>query len=261
MSGWLLAFAPVLFTSTFVQSSFAEDVQAASSNSDPAIGTAVSVPAPIDATKAKNELNQLMTDYYKHPQPDKLLSSFYSSANSGGVNDKAIQPIMTAFLSVIFQANSESLAKWKNEWLGLKPAHRNLIWISLWYADNQACQKVLQEIASTGPSQDRKLCNDLLSKQTVPYVEQPLNPLVLDELWACFSASGDSQYVLRIMDALPLTDLPNATMEQRLIGEAAMWSLKSNCRQHEAVKKICMKEHESNPKMRKYLDKITANEK
>lgn len=255
-----LVLLPLILSTTCVQASFSDDPES-DLGGDNQVGAAISVPPPIDATKARNELNELMSQYYKNPQPERLLASFYSCAKSGVVNDKTVQPIMTAFLSEVFQANPSKLSQWKNEWMGLKPAHRNLIWVGLWYADTESAEKVLQDVASNGPAQDKRTCIELLNKQTVPYVEQPLNPLVLDELWACYSASGDSEFVLRIMDALPLTDLANATSEQRLIGEAAMWSLKSNCRKHEAVMKICMKEKEANPKMRKYLDKVTASEK
>ena len=59
-------------------------------------------------------------------------------------------------------------------------------------------------------------------------------------LWGCFLASGDTRYVDKIIDALPMMK-DESDQRRTLIGLAARWSLTSNAKQHKVVLKFCKK--------------------
>ncbi len=67
-----------------------------------------------------------------------------------------------------------------------------------------------------------------------------ISPQALDMLWATFFATGDERVVRRIISVLQLSK-DNKSAEA-LIGTSALWSLKSNAKQHEKVMAICKEE-------------------
>lgn len=140
---------------------------------------------------------------------------------------------------------------------------------ALWYCGRPEVRKALEELAVSGEAEDKKTASAVLKKTPVPFTRQQLNPVVLDQLWACFMATGEKRFVRRIMDALPWalpskdqqnkgTAITDEQAESFLTGAAAKWSLTSNCHQHEKVMQFCQEERDANSTLRQVLSEVIA---
>ena len=64
--------------------------------------------------------------------------------------------------------------------------------------------------------------------------DSQVDPTKLDIWWASFFATGDGEYLDKILEYAGL-DLPESDVASILVIGAATWSFKSNCRQHQRV--------------------------
>ena len=92
-----------------------------------------------------------------------------------------------------------------------------------WQIAEGAFSKRAKEIAE-GKSRLAKYIRD----------DSQVDPAKIDVWWASFFATGDEQYLEKILRFAGL-ELPKGDIQRMLVIGAATWSFKANCRQHKRV--------------------------
>ena len=154
---------------------------------------------------------------------------------------------ITSFLSYIFRANPDKVEAWLSPFTDLSDEETQVIANALWYSDTKQANDYLVTLSAAAEIEMKHVFASLLTEQPTPIDEIPIiAPAVLDMLWAAFMATGEEQYVVRIISALPYANAEDDTAE-RMIGEAASWSLKSNAAHNKKVLSIAESELHKQP--------------
>ncbi len=85
--------------------------------------------------------------------------------------------------------------------------------------------------------------------------DSAVSPAKLDIWWASYFATGDDQYLHKIL-LYAGEEMPKGDTSKLLVTGAATWSFKSNCKQHKSVRDFALKMSKDNslsPRKREYL--------
>ena len=91
--------------------------------------------------------------------------------------------------------------------------------------------------------------------------DSAVNPTKLDIWWASYFATGDDQYLHKILQFAGEEMPTKGDVTKLLVIGAATWSFKSNCKQHTSVRDFAVKTSKNNslsPKKRAYLREVIA---
>ena len=134
---------------------------------------------------------------------------------------------------------------------------KQVVLTSIWWSNTKEGKELLQSIAAgltaKGKSEFQKQIDS-----TPPQVDtmDMESPDVLDMLWGCFCATGDTKYVKRLMSTLSWSKNDAKDLPKMLIASAARWSLVSNVNQHEKVKEFCLSTASQDAELKPYLEAV-----
>lgn len=184
-----------------------------------------------------------MMGYYHNPQPS-LVSSALKVLEKDGVlsANPGAQAPFAGFLSILFQDNPLQTEAWLNQADTYASELKRTIWMGLWLSDTGMSKKYLAEKLKGAKGTDLEYLQ-ILTKNTPFNLKEmnPNDPGQLDMLWGAFTASGNPQYVKRIISVLPLLDQRDDPAKFTMAA-SAKWSLKSNASQHPVVLQTCKNE-------------------
>jgi hypothetical protein len=217
----------------------------------------ISTAAPTQIASAE-DLLQWMTYYYMHPQPDLLVPALMF-ADQSGLIEKGQAPL-TAFVSRVFAQNPQRISTWSKELSAMSNRSKPMLWSALWWSNTVEGKNALEECMKTLTEKQAEVVLQQMAHSAVPVEQMDVKtPEVLDELWGCFSATGDAKYVDRLITILPWQYNSNGDYMRMTIGSAARWSLTSNAQQHPVVLKTCIKARDTKPELKGILDKVIAD--
>jgi|SRR5208282_113733 hypothetical protein len=198
-----------------------------------AVPVVFATPSTIDT---REQLNEWMMHYYQHPQPDITVSAIEFMSREGTLSKAAAQPPIAAFLAQVFAQNPEKVQGWQTRLSAGGEDESRMMALAFWISGNEPLLKAM----AGGPSASvAEYAKKLLSDRAPDLLKDEItNAGFLDMLWGSFFATGDEQYVLRIISAVPLAKT-EGDVTKMLIGGAARWSLTSNAVQHPKVMEIC----------------------
>ena len=184
-------------------------------------------------------LDKMCQGYYLNPQPDtvpEMLCLFDGMAKTYTKDElSGIEAPVIGFFSEIFRANPDKLDEWDKviDRLSSKPL-KNYLWGALCYANTDAALKVFKRHAG--------LENSFLTKRygggVTPILKwklEQLSPGDLDACWGAFMASGNKEYVAKVMERALL--IPEDNVVDLTTG-AARWSLLANADSHPLVVEV-----------------------
>ncbi|MGD9680347.1 MAG: hypothetical protein AB7W16_04110 [Candidatus Obscuribacterales bacterium] len=204
------------------------------------------------------DVRSQLSYYYKKGNPDKVPALVLRLEAAGELDNNKGAIVLIHFLAELFKRNPERVSSWSDQIMQLARNHQGILWQALWYADTQGSRAELTKIARVSDTMAQRDIAELLSYHPVPLMEAIYSLDALDSLWGAFLASGDSCFIQRIIKALPLRDSDAVPIGQLLASAAARTTLANNCQLHELVRQICIKERDSNPELKKYLDDILS---
>ncbi len=191
--------------------------------------------------------NSKTEDFIKWLQDSQILEN----------KETALKPF-AAFLSEVFKENPSQVLAWVSS---AKPTGKTkeALEFGLWLSGNSG---IIYELFKETP--------DFAKTSVIPLSNlSPRNPADLDMMWGAFCATGDDQFVRKIINVLDdSTPLAGNSTIDTLTRRAAEWSLGSNMLQHELVNRIVRKEAtarsgETKQKLLKIIsstdDEITRN--
>ena len=196
-----------------------------------------------DHFPSSNAVAEWMMEYYHNPQPN-LVSSALKTLEEDGVlsANPGAQAPFAGFLSILFQNNPQQTEGWLKQSDAYAGELKRTIWMGLWLSDTDIGKKCLSEKLKGAHGTDLEYLKILTKNAPFNLREMnPNDPGQLDMLWGAFTASGDPQYVQRIISVLPLLDQRDDAMKFT-IAASAKWSLKSNSLKHPLVLQTCKSE-------------------
>lgn len=75
--------------------------------------------------------------------------------------------------------------------------------------------------------------------------DEEVTPAKLDFWWASYFATGEEQYLLKILKFAG-EEMPKGDIAKLLVISAATWSFKSNCKQHKTIRDFALKKSQDN---------------
>jgi hypothetical protein len=146
---------------------------------------------------------------------------------------------LIAFAAKVFEQNPSSIDGWLDALQHLTEGQKRSLWIAAWFSGVAGVDAVLRRQAQKTSRGAARFIDELLEQSPRPLDDLPIDgPVVLDMLWAAFFATGDERYVLRIVAGLGGVASPQGTPAFAL-GSSALWSLRSNAKQHPRVAEVC----------------------
>lgn len=207
------------------------------------------------AIETDQDLNQWLTYYYLHPQPDLVVPATLLAEKKGYLSSEAGGPYM-AFLSRVFAENPSKLGTWIKQLDSIPLRDKPMLWTALYWSHTKESATVLDEIVKTLPPKGQESLVEQIAKPPEPIEKVTVSgPGVLDMLWGAFFATGDEKYVKRLISVLPW-ESQNKDLIKMQVGASARWSLTSNAEQHSKVLEICQQVRETEPSLRAVLDPV-----
>jgi len=194
---------------------------------------------------ADADASDWINSYYKSPSPNRFIPEVRDMVKEGALKRKKSKLFIIAFLSQVMRANPDKIEGWLEEFENIDDDQKSVLYASAWYSHTEQALRFFKQ---------RKLHK---------YLEQPAldilalkvdNPSVLDMLWGYYFATGEEEPIRRIITAFDYSKFAGALEKHKdsektkqqideiywdVLFGAAMWSLDSNCRQHQAVQNIC----------------------
>lgn len=188
------------------------------------------------------EFGEWLTFYYKSPAPEKVPGAieYFTASNMYKTN---VSMPAVAFFSALFNKDAVIMKKTFDEVYQNGSEESKIMLVNILSLANTPESRELLEKAKG--LWDSERLQTVISRKISDlhgdlYTMQVDSPLLLDMLWAAFSATGDDLPIRRIISVLHLQNDGNG--EEIIVGGAANWSLKSNAQLHPRVMEICKQE-------------------
>ncbi len=197
--------------------------------------------------KSQEEFSKWLTYYYLDPKPENIVQAVRYMSESGFLDNGKAYPPIFGFLAGVFKNNPSKVSSWINNLSSLNDSSYGVVVLGLWYANLPNSKKSVYAILEKRPVLEKRF-NYLYQGSPIEIHQIPLEQgsWVLDALWGNFMATGNTEPVARIMEALPWLDVKGET-HKLLVAGAARWSLTSNAEQHKKVMAICESEIKKQP--------------
>lgn len=209
------------------------------------------------ADQQLKDLDKWMTYYYLNPEPDKIALALESISDKGYFENNNAQAPLSGFFSEIFMAHPEKINDWVKPYIGIPKRH--ILYSALWTSGSPQSRAALEQMAEAASPEEAKMIRSLLATPPPTIESMSVNsPAAVDYLWGRFMASGSATPINRIIDQMKRANSEKIS-DDRLIGEAARWSISANARQHKRVLEIViLQSNTADPQTKQLLNEILA---
>ena len=208
------------------------------------------------------ELMNWMMFYYQKPVPEDFPSWLRKASEAGLLRDDKSQFPFLGFGASVFVANAENIPRWISSIDALPEEDRKTVLVALWLSGTKASEKALSEGSRQKILRDPNYYDFDTEKKppNLDLLDQKYTGF-LDIQWGRFCASGQKKPIRLIIKTLEygryfraiekyrsvdnLSDFQRDEILMDAIHDAAVWSLISNCIQHELVKRYCIEIYEN----------------
>ena len=184
-------------------------------------------------------LDEMLQGYYRNPQPEnipEMLRLFDSVAKTLNMEEMAkVEAPIIGFFSEVFRANPDKLDAWDKLINGLssKSLRRYLVG-ALCYADTDEARKVFKRHLGWSSFAIRQRYGN--GEHVVRILKwERFTPGALDMCWGAFMASGNREYVKKVMECA--LRVPEDNVIDVTAG-AARWSMLANADRHPIVAEV-----------------------
>lgn len=208
---------------------------------------------------ADHEFDNWMTYYYSHKLPERFKSALITSSKMGVFEKETAIPPMVAFFSQIIKQCPDSIDTWLNFSNSFDKSERKIIWEFFWYSQDSKALKALNDKVSSLTSSEKDSLKSILKRKYTPPLERQIEDAShLDVLWGSFMATGEKEYVYKIINTLSWKNLEN-DLYKSVIVKSAIWSLRNNANMHLPVYEACKKELKESDGQKKELLKMVLD--
>lgn len=184
----------------------------------------------------RESLEQWMSSFYRQPTPELVPGALENLIHQEILKDADSATSVQAFLAGIFRQYPHHVNQWLADILPMADVEeQELLLTALWLSDTPTSKPCLQDLADSFHSELQPLLAEYSKAAPPSLTEMPVeDPAIIDCLWASFMATGDEQYVYRVLDVIQEAD----STADGLIVNVASWSVESNLKDHQKVKEI-----------------------
>ncbi len=195
---------------------------------------------PIADQAPADDTDQYLTYFYLNPKPDEFVDQFRAIARTLEFEADANSAALSTFFGYIMRQYPDRIGGWAESLSDMPPSYKPVLYYSLGHADCDQARDALRKLADAASGADQRAAYGVLAAKSPNLLTREIRTGAhLDALWGAFLATGDEQFVKRIIGVLPWLEDKTATIHQRVVAEAAKWSLTSNAWQHSRVLRIC----------------------
>jgi len=190
------------------------------------------------AVESAAEHNTLtwISQYYKNPQPEKLVQRAYILSQMGYFEGEGQPAQAVGFFASIFAQHPEKVDAWIASLRGLPEKHQRLMAAAAWLAGQPRGESRLQELAGGSV-----VLADLLSQKPTSLARESVqSESSMYMQWGAFLATGKDSHIVAILTAVG-EKTPG-------LAESARLSLAMNAAQDERVLEICQAQLDKQPK-------------
>lgn len=189
--------------------------------------------------KNSEEFGDWVSNYYKEPSVQRVLPAFHYFGRPEVFKRSSMIPL-SFFFSSIFKKQPELLKPFFESMKSERSKEKLYMAImTLILTDSDESNKLLEKIDLTWQL-DRVMVESVQRglKENIPDIlDKPVdNPVMLDVMWAIFSATGEEKPIKRIISILHLEK--NGKAKEVVLAGAARWSLGSKMKQDKRVLEI-----------------------
>ncbi|MEM0927381.1 MAG: hypothetical protein AAGJ83_15150 [Planctomycetota bacterium] len=151
---------------------------------------------PADDRAAQAKIGRWMMSFHEDPSPDQVVENVRQMSRLGLLDP---QPRLTVeqtstvmFLGKVMENHADQIVGWMDEWSALPDGHREVLRNAVWFSQTPAGAEWLAK------NNAETLAN---SKPAILDTSRALDlkPFHLDQYWAWFFATGDSEPVERVI--------------------------------------------------------------
>jgi len=198
-------------------------------------------------------------EYYLNPQPDKIPAALNFYCNSPWYDKSSSRLPMAHFFSILFKKDNKLMEKVFHHVSTSGSENEKIFTIyTLWATNSTHSHKLVTEAKKQWKTQAiQEIIGKMEGKLPPDILNNPIKETVsLDILWSMFFATGNRDYIKKIISTLHLLKARQGVKET-LLGSAAAWSLQSNALQHQRVYDICKEELKlSNENTKKAVEEV-----
>lgn len=156
--------------------------------------------------------------------------------------------ISSTFLAYVFERNEDRIDGWLSKVSDVPPEDWDVILAALWFSNSEVAREAMKKYISRSEDSHRKDFEKMaLKRNEVNLLKLEVdNPQQVNLMWAAFSATGNTDYIKKVISLVHLYETEATTMEA-VIGEAAIMTLANNALQHEVVAQQCIEANNNHP--------------
>jgi len=209
----------------------------------------------------ENELSEFVMHFYEKPEPDKLVSAIFSLSHYKDLDKDVIElsNIISMFAAAL-NLHPDQLESYIELAMQLSDNHRLIVWQSLWLSNLLQAHSFLKARMRIGDSMEQSVIKMMFDRQAVDLKQAIVaGPASLDLLWGAFFASGDAEYVKKIVEVLSWPE-DDVDLNKIMVKGMARWSIISIAKRHKLVLETCKKVQQSINTQENELNRIYHHE-
>lgn len=202
------------------------------------------------------QFQEWLMNYYLEPDPSRVSLAMSYLSETGFLGNAKRTPPIFGFLAGVLSTNPTLAPQLTKELSKLPDEHFSVVLLGLWYSNIPNAKSIVYSYLDESETLSSQM-DHLRKGSTMPITKIPLEqgPWVLDALWGNFFATGKTDPVERITEALPWIDV-KGDINRLMVGGAARWSLSSNIENYERVSEIVEKLSKNDPENQHLLELI-----
>jgi hypothetical protein len=206
------------------------------------------------------DVEDWMANYYTKPQPDRVPAALEAMEQHRVLaTHRTAEASVAGFLALVFRDNAQYAVSWAERSDSYSKELRRTVWLGLWLSNTEPARDHLSCLAQNATRGDLDYLRILLTNQPFDLRQlKPVDPNHLDMLWGAFFASGEPQYLKRIIWAMSFLDQRTDPFKYATAA-AAKWSLKSHALDDANILETCRDElREASGPIRNHLLDIVS---
>ena len=213
-------------------------------------------PQNLEQIESLEQLGKYVTNYYKNPQPGEMPKFIDILLGSKKFLTPFNGAIFMTFLTRIAKDNPEEIEGWFKQIKISDPNKLACIYRAIWDSNTQQSREFLEKLTNSKNKVLSRVAKNITSRPPEEDLldEEMLSGGWIDMAWAAYAASGDREYLKRILMIISSKNSTEIYADDGLINMAT-WSMNSMREQDKVVDEKVRSIIADNPKLEYRMDK------
>lgn len=203
-------------------------------------------PTEVTTVDSDDSLELFIDNFYLNKNITHIPSSIHFLDKRNSPNISSIENEVIGFFSEIFSQYQQHIPEWLVEIEKVEnPNFKNFLWSALWFSRTTEGEAYLKKKLNTLSGMEKDNLQNLMSGKSPDLkLLTPNSPYENDMAWGAFFASGDTVYVINLINAAAkFNDRDDISVFTA--ASTAKWSLASAAQRHPIVTDTLLSEYEN----------------